>query len=274
MVIDGKAIAEKILSTLKSEVIKLPFTPVFCDVLVGEDPVSKSYVSIKGRTAEQAGFSFLLEQLPSDITEEELVSRINVLNSVPNMCGIIVQLPLPSHLHRQNILNAILPELDVDCLGAVNSQKFYSSNEFVTAPPTALAVMEILEHIPASLQDKKIVIIGKGNLVGRPVCRLLEKQGHVPFMADENTENFKEVIKNADVLICGAGHPKLITGQMVKPGSIVIDAGTSESEGGIVGDVDFESVSKVAGWVSPVPGGVGPVTVAKLLENVLERVKK
>jgi methylenetetrahydrofolate dehydrogenase (NADP+)/methenyltetrahydrofolate cyclohydrolase len=216
--------------------------------------------------------AFRCRDLPSDITTESLVQRIRALNIEPNLAGLIVQLPLPAHIEKQATLDAIDPRIDVDCITQKNSALFYSSNPLFS-PPTALAIMEILGSLPFSLKGKSVVVVGQGDLVGRPITHLLRAQGLEVAVADATTSNLAALTQTADILISGTGHPGLITGLMVKEGSVVIDAGTSESTGGIVGDVDFPSVEKVAGFISPVPGGVGPVTVAKLLQNVVSAAK-
>lgn len=273
MLIDGKKIAGEILSEVKSEVAKLPFVPVFCDVLVGGDPASKQYVGMKARAAEKLGFRFRTADYPASITTDRLISEIKKIGKEPNMCGMIVQLPLPQHLDKQAVLDSIDPKIDVDCTGKVNTDLFYAGNAYVEFP-TATAVMELLDSIKQDLSHKKCLVVGFGQLVGRPVSFLLEQRGLHVDVARSKTENILELIKNADVVISAVGKSKLITGDKIKPGAIIIDAGTSESDGGIVGDVDLESVKNVAGFVSPVPGGVGPVTVAKLLLNVLKVAKK
>ena len=189
------------------------------------------------------------------------------------MCGLIVQLPLPEHLDRQAVLDAIDPKIDVDCTGKINTDLFYHGKAYVEFP-TAAAVMEILDNSNDNLAGKKCLVIGYGQLVGRPVSFLLEQRGLKVDVARSKTENILELMKEADVIVSAVGKPKLVAGDKIKPGCIVIDAGTAESDGGIVGDVDFETVKDVAGFVSPVPGGVGPVTVAKLLFNVLKVAKR
>ena len=201
-----------------------------------------------------------------------MVEKIKILNKVPNICGIIVQLPLPDFLNQRKILDAIDPELDVDCLGTVASEKFYK-NEKGLSFPTALACLAILDSINIDLKEKKIVVLGQGDLVGKPVTALLCFRGLIPEIITRETKNKEEIIKQADVLITGMGNGKFITGQTIKKGAILIDAGTSESNSAIVGDVDLESVKNIASFVSPVPGGVGPVTVAMLLKNILTVAK-
>ena len=275
ILINGKKIAEEILEKVKSEVALLPFQPIFTDVLVGEDPASMQYVRMKARTAERVGIHFHNADFRGDITTDDLIKEIEVLNKIKNMCGIIIQLPLPKHIDKQKVLNSIDPKLDVDCLGEAASQKFYSSTGDLGFP-TALACTAILDSLELDLANKKIVVIGQGMLVGKPVSALLRFRGLEPVIVDINTKKTEKekLIKEADIIISGTGQGKLIKGDMLKSGVVLIDAGTSESNGGIVGDVDLESVKDVASYVSPVPGGVGPVTVAMLLNNVLKVAKK
>lgn len=273
MLIDGKKIAAGILNEIKIKVSELSFQPVFCDVLVGGDPASKQYVGMKARAAEKLGFRFRTADYLASITTDRLISEIKKIGKEPNMCGMIVQLPLPAHLDKQAVLDSIDPKIDVDCTGKVNTDLFYAGIAYVEFP-TAAAVMELLDSTKQDLSRKKCLVVGFGQLVGRPVSFLLQQRGLRVDVARSKTENILELIKNADVIISAVGKSKLITGDKIKPGAIIIDAGTSESDGGIVGDVDLESVKNVAGFVSPVPGGVGPVTVAKLLGNVLKVAKK
>jgi methylenetetrahydrofolate dehydrogenase (NADP+) / methenyltetrahydrofolate cyclohydrolase len=271
-IIDGRKIRDKILTEIKKEVALLSFQPVFCDVLVGEDPASVQYVEMKARVAESVGIIFRKATFPKDIKKEDLVTEIKKINETPNICGIIVQLPLPENLNKKEILDAIDPRLDVDCLGSIVSNKFYSGDIRMVFP-TALACVSLLESLKIDLKGKKIVVLGEGELVGKPVSALLRFQGLKIETLNHLTENKEKIIKEADVVISGMGNGKYLKGDMIKPGSIIIDAGTSESNSSIVGDVDFESVKNVAGFVSPVPGGVGPVTVAMLLSNVLQVAK-
>ncbi len=271
-IIDGRKIQKDILANVAREVATLSFQPVFCDVLVGDDPASAQYVRMKGKTAESVGIKFHNANFPISITTEELVKEIEKLNKIPNMCGIIIQLPLPAHIDRQVVMDAIDPRLDVDCLGSKAGEKFYSGDTDIGFP-TALACMELLDSVGADIKDKNVVVLGQGTLVGKPVTALLGFRGLTPEVINSKTPNSAELIKNADVIISGMGKGKYITGDMIKDGVIIIDAGTSEMGGGIVGDVDLDSVGDVAGFVSPVPGGVGPVTVAMLLKNVLTVAK-
>jgi len=275
-IIDGKKIRDEILTEVKNEVAALSFQPIFCDVFVGENSVSKQYVDMKKRMAKQVGIGFHDASFPANITTVELVKEIKILNAMPNMCGIIVQLPIPDSLDQREILDAINPELDVDCLGTVTSEKFYKGEKGLGFP-TALACIKILDFIDLDLKGifsppktRKVVVLGQGELVGRPVAALLRLSGLNPEVITRETKDKEKIIKQADVIISGMGDSKYITCNMIKKGVSIIDAGTSESGSGIVGDVDLESVKGIAGFVSPVPGGVGPVTVAMLLRNVLQ----
>jgi len=271
-IIDGRKIAGQLLEEVKSEVSKLSFQPVFCDILVGDDPASAQYVRMKAKAAERVGIKFREANYPSAITADDLITEIKNIGREQNMRGLIVQLPLPASIDKQKVLDAIEPKIDVDCTGKVNTDLFYQGKAYVEFP-TAAAVMQLLGSTGRDLIGKNIVVVGFGQLVGRPVSFLLEQKGSKTSIVRSKTENADELIKNADVIISAVGKPKLITGDKIKPGAIIIDAGTAESEGGIAGDVDFESVKNVAGFVSPVPGGVGPVTVAMLLSNVLLAAK-
>ncbi|HVY67357.1 MAG TPA: bifunctional 5,10-methylenetetrahydrofolate dehydrogenase/5,10-methenyltetrahydrofolate cyclohydrolase [Patescibacteria group bacterium] len=267
-ILDGKKIAAEILGGVKNRLAKLDFQPAFCDVLVGDDPASAQYVKMKAKTAEQTGFKFLTAEFPASISAAGLLDELAKLNRRPQLCGLIVQLPLPQGFQTQAVLDAIDPRLDVDCLGRVNTDAFYAGTGRL-AYPTALAVMAILDSVPADILGGNFLVIGQGRLVGRPVTALLKRQGRRVATATSETKDLSDLLKAADVVIAAAGRPRLISGEMLKPGCTVIDAGTAEYEGGMTGDVDFSSVSQTAAFLSPVPGGVGPVTVAKLLENVL-----
>lgn len=272
-IIDGKRISKYILEDIKKEVEKLDFVPVFCDVLVGVDPASVQYVNMKRKKAESLGIEFHEAFFGAEISTDQLVQEIKKINKIENMCGVIVQLPLPEHVNARESLDAIDPRLDVDALGSVNSQNFYQGGSAVGLP-TALACMVLLDSLDLDLKEKNIVVLGYGDLVGKPVFSLLEKRGLNPVALRSQTENKEEILKNTDVIISGIGKGLYINRDMIKEGVVIIDAGTSEEGAGIVGDVDLESVRSVASYVSPVPGGVGPVTIAMLFKNVLEVAKQ
>jgi methylenetetrahydrofolate dehydrogenase (NADP+)/methenyltetrahydrofolate cyclohydrolase len=274
-IIDGKKIQIEILKRVKEELALLPYKPFFTDILIGSDPVNAKYVTMKKKTAEEIGFGYKDVVFDDNATTEEIVNVIQGLNEEKYMAGIIVQLPLPAQFDKQAILDAVSPEKDVDVLGSVASEFFYN-NKSTLVLPTANAVIKILKSIDLDLDNKKIVILGQGPLVGKPVAYLLGNMG-IPYEAvtkttDEAVKN--NLIKNADILISAMGSPHAVNSDMVKEGVIIIDAGTSEMEGSIVGDVDFASVGSKATYITPTPGGVGPVTVACLFENVLQVAKR
>lgn len=268
ILIDGKKIRDSILNNIKGEVESLPFAPLFCDLLVGSDPVSASYVKLKEKFANSVGIKFRSAEFGDSITTDELVKEIENLNRVPHMCGIIVQLPLPSHIDKDIVLNAISESLDVDCLGKSASDKFFNGDT-VMGYPTALACVNILDSLGLDLSEKHIVVLGTGRLVGKPVSYILQSRGLKIETINSSTENKEGLLENADIIISAIGKGKFLKGDMVKEGVVIIDAGTSEEDGGIVGDVDLESMYGVASFMTPTPGGVGPVTVAMLLNNVL-----
>lgn len=272
-IIDGRKIKDEILEEIKKDVLSLPFSPIFCDILVGNDPVSSSYVRIKSKLAESVNIKFRTVCFPENISDEEVIEEIGNLNKVPTMCGIIIQLPLPQNLDRKMILDSINPPLDVDCLGSINSDYFYNNTGNI-GYPTALACVKVLENLKIDLLDKEILILGQGSLVGLPVAHLLRSKNLNVKTIDNKTDNPELLIKKADIIISAIGKSKYIKGDMVKEGVIIIDAGTSEDNGSVVGDVDLESVMNIASYVSPTPGGVGPVTVAMLLKNVLQVAKQ
>ncbi len=271
-IIDGRKIKEEILQEVKAEAEVLPFPPIFCDILVGSNLSSAQYVRMKAKVAESVGIKFRTAEFPESITTEELKAEVENLNKVPHMCGIIIQLPLPLHIDKKIVLDAIRPDLDVDCLGEVNSENFYL-NEGQISFPTVLACLKILESLNLDLTTKKILILGQGNLVGRPLTHILKTKGYSVTPVNTKTEDREALIKQADVIVSAIGKAKYLKGEMVKEGVILVDAGTSEDSGAVSGDVDLESVMGIASYVSPTPGGVGPVTVAMLLKNVLQVAK-
>ncbi len=265
--IDGRKIKEEILKDVKDQVFRLPFTPVFCDIIVGDDETSALYVRIKAKNATSVGIKFRTIEFPNSITTDELIIEIENLNKVPHICGVIVQLPLPEHIDRKKVLDAIDPSIDVDCLGENTSNKFYNDTGKISFP-TALACINILDSLNLKLVDKNIVVLGQGVLVGRPVSHLLRSRGLQIKTINSKTDDTLKLIKNADIIISAIGKGKFITGSMIKKNVVIIDAGTSEENGAIVGDVDFDSVADIVSYITPSPGGVGPVTVAMLLRNV------
>lgn len=266
-IIDGRKLRDSILARVKDRISALPFKPIFCDVLVGDNPASAQYVRMKEKTAEGVGLKVVHGVFPGNITTEELVRELKRLGGLKNMAGLIVQLPLPSTLDTRAVLDSIPASVDVDATGKISSDKFYEGKPNFLFP-TAAAAVTMLDSLNLDLSGKKIVVVGKGMLVGKPVAHLLMSRGLDVTTVDKDTQNPEDIFRSADVIITGVGKSKLINGGNIKPGVVLIDAGTSESNGGIVGDVDRETVEGIAGALSPVPGGVGPVTVSMLMQNV------
>ncbi|MEK7651636.1 MAG: bifunctional 5,10-methylenetetrahydrofolate dehydrogenase/5,10-methenyltetrahydrofolate cyclohydrolase [Patescibacteria group bacterium] len=273
MIIDGRKIAREILDQLKIEVASLGFKPKLIDVFVGSDPVIESYVNIKAKRAFETGIDFEIKKYPQDVLEETLVADIKKMNSVENICGLIVQLPLPKHLDKQAVMNAINPDIDVDMITSVSLGELFTGQQKIM-PATASAILKMIQGLNIDLPGKHVLVVGAGDLVGKPVTFLLMQAGATVTVANQSTQDLSSLCLSADIIISGTGVPGLIKPSMVRAESIVIDAGTAESNSGISGDVDFEGIKDKVFAVSPVPGGVGPVTVAMLLSNVVAVAKR
>jgi len=256
------------LETLKTRIAALSFVPVFCDVLVGDNPASTQYVQMKERVAESLGLTTYHAKFPEYITTDELISEIKKISEIPNMSGLIIQLPLPRGIDTKRVLDSVPKEIDVDSISTEAAEKFYTNNPIFVFP-TAAAVMAVIDSLNINISNKNVLMVGQGMLVGKPVAHLLKNKGVVVSVIDESTKDSQDIYKTADIIITATGHANLIQGTMLKDGVVLIDAGTSESNGGIAGDVDRESVEHIVSVLSPVPGGVGPVTVAMLMQNVV-----
>lgn len=272
MIIDGKKIAEKIFTYIKNEVKQLPFKPIVCDILVGENLVSEQYAKIKEKKAVECGMDFIIQKFSKDVDLDFLIKQLKDIQQIKNLFGIIVQLPLPQNINYKTVFDCIEPSKDPDCLSEKNYINFNNNNNFLISPPAAKAVLEILDSLNLNLEQKKIIVIGKGKLVGSPVSTLLCARGLKITNIDHFTSNPNELIYSADVIISATGKPNLLNRSNVKKMSVIIDAGTAEESGGVVGDADFESLKDFCD-ITPVPGGVGPVTVAMVLKNVVELCK-
>ena len=273
ILLDGKKLSGKILLELKEEITGMGKKLRLAVVVVGENPVVRKFIEQKKKFGESIGIDVRIYPFDEKITTNELRKRMSEIVHEEKNTGVIIQLPLPSQINTQYILNSITPEKDVDVLSSRALGNFVSGKSQIM-PPVAGAIRALLEEYGIDYKNKNIVIVGAGNLVGKPVAlwRLYEK---VTFgVVRSNTQNPQEFLKYADIIISGVGRPKFITGDMVKEGVVVIDAGTSESEGKLVGDVDFDSVAPKASFITPVPGGVGPVTVAILFKNLFTLAKK
>lgn len=273
-IVDGNKIAQEILADLKNKVVKLKsagIVPRLAVFMVGRNPASRIYISKKQQAGELISIKVEVKSYPDDVSQEKLTEEIKRANAGGSISGIIVQLPLPSHLDKQLILDAVDPELDVDCLTTLNKEKLSAGQKVLFVPPTPAAVLKILQYYDIDLKSAHVLLVGRGDLVGKPLAAILKEQKIDFDLAHSQTQNLAELASRADIIITGVGKPGLIRGEMIKEGAVVIDAGTAGSESGDVrGDVDFESASRKARLISPMPGGVGPVTVAMLLNNVVD----
>ena len=275
-IIDGKIISASVKERVKAEVSALKekgITVGLAVIIVGEDPASKVYVSNKKKACENLGIISEEYALPESTTNEELLALIDELNSKPSINGILCQLPLPSHLDEKLIINSIDPEKDVDAFHPFNVGKIMIG-DFDFLPCTPAGVMEMLKYENIEVEGKTCVVIGRSNIVGKPMNMLLLHQNGTVTVCHSKTKNLKEVCKNADILVAAVGRPKFVTEDMVKEGAVVIDVGINRVDGKLCGDVDFENVKNKASAITPVPGGVGPMTIAMLMQNTLTAAKK
>ena len=273
-ILDGKKLRDKIIENLKAKVDTFEEKPTLVVILVGENPASQIYVRNKKKTAEKLGINSLSIEYPSDISEKELLNKIKELNSDEKVTAILVQLPLPAHINKNRIIDAILPQKDVDGLTPYNLGKLFSGEEPYVYPCTPKGILLLLDEYNIKLEGKNIVVVGRSNLVGKPVAQMLLKRNATVTMCHSHTKNLSEITKTADIIVSAVGK-KVIGEKMLKSDCVVIDVGIFRDENGkISGDVDFENVSKTAAYISPVPGGVGPMTIASLMLNTVELARK
>ncbi|GAA5098868.1 bifunctional methylenetetrahydrofolate dehydrogenase/methenyltetrahydrofolate cyclohydrolase FolD [Wohlfahrtiimonas larvae] len=276
MIIDGKLFAEGLRAKLTEQIAVLKqnngITPGLTVILVGEDPASQVYVRNKQKFAQECGMNSVTIKKDAETTQEELLEVIQALNNDASVHGILVQLPLPKHIHEQTVLQAILPEKDVDGFHPVNVGRL-SIGEQSLVPCTPLGSLLLLKDKLGNLSGKKAVIVGRSNIVGKPMLQLLLKENCTVTIAHSRTENLPAVCRDADIIVAAVGQPRLIKGDWVKEGATVIDVGINRIEENgknrLVGDVDYDEVAPKASFITPVPGGVGPMTIACLLRNTL-----
>lgn len=269
MLLDGKMLSNKIKNELKAEFAKLDPKPKLVVILVGDDPASKLYVQSKQKACEEVGVISETILLDSTITEEQLVLEIERLNNDPTVHGILVQLPLPKHLNETLIINTISDKKDVDGFHIYNKGRLINNLEAIV-PATPLGVLTLLKEYNIEIKGKHAVVIGRSNIVGRPMAALLLNHDATVTICHRYTENLKQYTLMADIIVCAVGKPNLITADMVKEGAVIIDVGINRLGKKVVGDVDFENVKDKASAITPVPGGVGPMTIAMLLSNLLK----
>ena len=277
MIIDGKKIAAKLREDLKKKIIDLKSTfksvPGLTVILVGDDPASKIYVKNKEKFSKEVGMNSEVLRYPKNVEESVILDKIIELNKDKKISGILVQLPLPKHISQKKVIETILPTKDVDGFHPVNVGNL-SSGYDSSIPCTPLGCFLLLKKIEKNLSGKHAVIIGRSNLNGKPMAQLLLKENCTVTITHSKTKDLKEECRKGDIIVAAVGKPKLVKGDWVKKNAIVIDVGINKTESGIVGDVDFDEVSKVARAITPVPGGVGPMTIACLLNNTVECFKR
>ena len=277
LIIDGKAVSAATRAEIKQEVAALSEKGVeigLAVIIVGDDPASRVYVNNKKKACAELGIRSEEYALPAETTNEELLSLIRELNGRADINGILCQLPLPRHLDEKAVINTISPEKDVDAFHPVNVGGIMTG-DYTFLPCTPTGVMQMLKHYDISCEGKKCVVIGRSNIVGKPMAMLALHDNATVTICHSRTVGLKEVCKEADILIAAVGRPKFVTADMVKPGAVVIDVGMDRDENGkLCGDVDFDNVVDVASAISPVPGGVGPMTITMLMKNTLTAAKQ
>jgi len=271
-ILDGKALAAQVRAGVKDKVARLAqrgIRPGLAVVLAGDDPASRVYVRNKVRACEETGVRSTLFEYPSSVSQTALRERIAALNADPGVHGILVQLPLPRQVDSRDILEAVSPAKDVDGFHAENLGALLAGARGMV-PCTPAGVMRLIEHAGVALAGRRAVVIGRSTIVGKPLALLLLQKDATVTICHSKSKDLADVAKQADVLVAAVGRAKLVGAEMVKPGACVIDVGVNRlADGSLAGDVDFEAVKNVAGWITPVPGGVGPMTIAMLLENCL-----
>lgn len=271
-VIDGKTIAKQIRDEVKQTVEhwrREQFVPGLAVVLVGDDPASATYVRNKEKACQEAGIYSEVHRLDASISEDELLRLVHTLNQRPDIHGILIQLPLPEHIRSERILDAVDPSKDVDGFHPVNAGKLLVGKPGIF-PCTPLGVLELLKRQAVLIAGRHAVVVGRSNIVGKPAALLLLREHATVSVCHSRTSDLAAITRQADILVCAVGQPELIRGEMIKPGACVIDVGINRTpDGKLVGDVCFSEAVHVAGQITPVPGGVGPMTIAMLLKNTL-----
>lgn len=276
-IIDGVALSTSIRESIAQRTAQLTaqgHQPGLAVVLVGEDPASQVYVRNKVSACQKAGFKSVMHRLPATVTQTELLTLVHTLNRDESIHGILVQLPLPAHLSSHDVIEAIAADKDVDGFHVSNAGLLMTGKPLFR-PCTPYGVMKMLELTGIELKGAEAVVVGASNIVGKPQAMLLLQAGATVTLCNSKTKDLKAHCQRADVLVVATGRPKMITGDMIKRGAVVIDVGINRlPDGKLCGDVDFDSAKEVASWITPVPGGVGPMTITMLLQNTLEAVER
>ena len=270
VILDGKNLANKITEELKNKTQSLTKKPKLAVLLVGDNPASQIYVTNKQKKAEYIGFESIVIPLPKEATEDNILEHIYILNEDTNINATLVQLPLPEGINQKRIIEAIDPIKDVDGFTSYNFGRLALGYKPYAYPCTPKGIIKLLDEYNIELQGKNVVVIGRSNIVGKPISFMLQQKNATVTMANSYTQNLKEITKQADIIISAIGKAKFVTNEFIKENAIVIDVGINRNETGLCGDIDFENVKEKTSFITPVPGGIGPMTIAMLMENTLE----
>lgn len=273
-ILDGKKLRDKIIENLKAKVDTFDEKPTLVVILVGENPASKIYVNNKKKMAEKIGIHSEVINYPANITEAELLDKIEELNNNKKVTAILVQLPLPKHISKDNVMNKIIPSKDVDGFTPYNFGKLFSGETPTVYPCTPKGILLLLDEYNIEIEGKHVVIVGRSNIVGKPLSQMMLNKNATVTICHSHTKNLSQITKTADILVSAVGK-NIIEGEMLKTDCVIVDVGIfKDGNGKTRGDVDFESASKIASFISPVPGGVGPMTIASLMLNTVELFEK
>lgn len=274
IILDGRETAKKITEKLRLEVEKLDVKPTLAVIIIGCNPASKVYVKNKEKKALEIGFNSIVIELDENITKDELEKTIKELNEDKNVNGILLQLPLPKHLNEKGFLDLIDPKKDVDGFSSYNSGKLLKNDSPYAIPCTPKGIIRLLDEYNIDIEGRVSTVIGRSNIVGKPVSILLLNRNSTVIMTHTKTKNLEHFTKSADILICAAGKKEMIKKEMIKENAVIIDVGiTRDIDGRLKGDVDFDDTKDKASYITPVPGGIGPMTIAMLMENTYELYK-
>ena len=269
--IEGKIVSKKIYENLSDEILFLEKKPSLAVIIVGDDPASKIYVNLKKKKAQELGIKSMVIEMPQDTSEQALLEKIDELNKAPDVNAILVQLPLPKQIHTRKVIEKINPLKDVDCFHPYNTGQIASGNKPYVYPCTPMGIIRLLEYYDIKIEGKHAVVIGRSNIVGRPLAQMLLNRDATVTICHSRTHNLAEITSQADILISAVGKRSLVTKDMVKQGAVVIDVGMNRTEEGkLCGDVDFWQVEQKASFITPVPGGVGPMTICSLMKNTFD----
>lgn len=273
-IMDGKSLSEKIYEKIKADVEKLNRKPTLAVIITKDNEAGAVYVRNKQRACEKTGINSMTIEFEPSVSEQEMLDKIDELNQNSDVDAILVQLPIPNHLDTEKILNRISPNKDADGFHYVNAGKLFTGQMPDSVACTPKGIIRLLDEYKIQIEGLNALVIGRSNIVGKPIAQLLLQRNATVTMAHSKTKNLSEFSKMADLIVVAVGKPKFLTGDMVKEGAIIVDVGISRVDGKLSGDVDFDSVAPKASYISPVPKGVGPMTVAMLIQNTLELAKK